>query len=196
MTSHSKLLATAILLFIYIIMCPCKAYSLTTGGEDDGVDDVLRFVPITATYALKLSGVDGSSSWKRLLVNTATSYAITIGTTYALKSTVHKMRPDRTDNKSFPSGHASMAFAGAHQLHKEYGKVSPWISIAGYGVAAFTAYDRVRRDRHHWVDVLTGGAIGVAATELGYFLGDKITGERSRYSVAVTPEGVALAINL
>lgn len=196
MATHRHSFAATILLFIYIIMCPCTAYSQTTGGKSDDVDDILRFVPITATYALKLSGVDGSSSWKRLLVNTATSYAITIGTTYALKSSIHKQRPDHTDNKSFPSGHASMAFAGAHILHKEYGKVSPLISIAGYGVAAFTAYDRVRRDRHDWMDVLTGGAIGIASTELGYFLGDMITKERSRYSVAVTPEGVALAINL
>jgi len=163
MDTNRRILTVATLLLICIIMCPLAAFSQSNGGKGDGIDDYLRFVPITATYALKLSGVDGSSSWKRLLVNTAASYALTVGTTYALKHSVHKRRPDDTDNYSFPSGHTSAAFAGAHILHKEYGKVSPWISVAGYSVAVFTAYDRVRRDRHDVIDVLAGGAIGIAA---------------------------------
>lgn len=162
----------------------------------DGIDDYLRFVPVASVYVLKLSGVESASSWKRLLVNTAASYVLAAGVTYGLKESIHDMRPDRTDNHSFPSGHASMAFAGATILHKEYHRVSPWISVAGYGVATLTAVDRVRRNRHEWDDVLAGAAIGVLATEAGYWLGDKITGEHSRYAVGAGPEGVSLTINL
>lgn len=181
---------------LLLLLLPSPACSQEDRIRGDGLDDALRLVPVTAVYALKLSGVEGSSSWKRLLVNTAASYALAIGSTSILKSNVHSKRPDMSDDHSFPSGHAAVAFAGAHQLHKEYGKVSPWISVAGYGVAVFTACDRVGRNRHWWADVLAGGAIGVASTELGYLLGDLITGERSRYRVAVSSEGVALAINL
>ncbi len=162
----------------------------------DGIDDYVRFVPLALTYALKASGVDGASSWKRLVVNTATSCAMTVGVTWALKSVVKDNRPDGTGNDAFPSGHTSFAFAGATILHKEYGKVSPWISVAGYGVATLTAVDRVRRHRHEWDDVLAGAAIGILATEAGYRLGDLITGEHSRYSVSVGPASVTVCVLL
>ena len=44
----------------------------------------------------------------------------------ALKKVVNEERPDHSDNKSFPSGHAAMAFAAATSLHKEFGKQNPW----------------------------------------------------------------------
>lgn len=161
--------------------------------RSDGPDDILEYTPLLATYVIKLSGVDGASSWTRLGVNTAVTLGIAAGSAWTLKSTVHSMRPDGTDNRSFPSGHAVMAFAGATILHKEYGKVSPWISVGGYAVAAFTAFDRVQRNKHHWWDVVAGAGIGIAATELGYWLGDKITGERSRYNIGVSPGGIAFS---
>lgn len=162
----------------------------------DGVDDYLRFAPIAAVYVMKAAGVEGAGSWKRLIVNSAASFAITTGVTWSLKHAVDDTRPDLTDDDAFPSGHSAYAFAGATVLHKEYGRVSPWISVAGYAVATATAVDRVCRNRHNWDDVVVGAAIGILSTEVGYWIGDKITGERSRYSVGVTTSGVSLAINL
>ena len=130
------------------------AYSNHKRYHGDGIDDALRFVPITAAFALKAAGVESASSWQRLVVNSAASFAISAGTTWALKHTVDRERPDGTDNKSFPSGHTTFAFAGATILYKEYQHTSKWIGIAGYGVAALTAADRIRRNRHHWEDVL------------------------------------------
>ena len=176
--------------FLLLIMLVC---SLNANAQrSDALDDVLRLVPLAATYTMKAAGVESASSWKRLGVNTITSFVICYGTTQALKHTINKERPDGSDNRSFPSGHSAIAFAGAHQLHKEYGKISPWISVGGYAVAILTAADRIRRDRHDWVDVTAGAAIGIASTELGYWLGDKITGEKSRYQVSIAPNGVAM----
>ena len=59
-------------------------------------------------------------------------------------------------------------------LHKEYGRLSPWISVAGYGVATFTAVDRVVKDRHHWYDVDAGAGIGIVSAELTDYLGRKV----------------------
>ena len=70
------------------------------------------------------------------------------------------------------------------------------ISVAGYGVATFTAIDRVCRNRHHWYDAVAGAAIGIASTELGYWIGDKITGEHGRYSFAIAPQGISVKIAL
>lgn len=160
----------------------------------DGADDYLRFVPVAGVFALKACGVEGASSWKRLAVNTAASCVLASGTTWALKHAIHERRPDGTDHYSMPSGHATFAFAGAHILYKEYARVSPWIAVAGYGVATAVAVDRVARNRHHWYDVCAGAAIGILGTEAGYWLGDKLTGEHSHYAVAVGPQAVSLAI--
>lgn len=178
------------LLFCLLLLLPLSA-SAQKEYHGDGIDDYLRFVPLVSVYALKASGVESASSWRRLAVNSALSVALSAGVSYGLKLSVKEWRPDRTDRRSFPSGHTTLAFAGATILHKEFGHVSPWISIAGYSVATLTAIDRVRRNRHHWGDVAAGAAIGVGGTMLGYWLGDKLTGEQSRYSVGVSSEGLS-----
>lgn len=123
-----------------------------------------------------------------------TSYVVTSATAWGLKHVVSERRPDGTDHRSFPSGHATVAFTGAHILYKEYARKSPWIAVAGYGVATAVGIDRVARNRHHWQDVCAGAAIGVLGTEAGYWLGDKLTGEHSHCVVAVGPQAVSMAI--
>lgn len=183
------------LLFLTIWMSVnCAAQHKRYHG--DGIDDYLRFVPVASVFVLKAAGTDSQSSWKRVAVNSATAFAINVGTTYLLKNVVHSTRPDGTDNRSFPSGHTSVAFCGAMILHKEFHKTSPWISVAGFSVAAVTAADRVRRNRHHWTDVLTGAAIGVLSAEAGYRIGDLITGEHGNVDVAIMPGGLQLIVKL
>lgn len=160
----------------------------------DGPDDVLRLVPVAGVYALKACGVESASSWKRLAVNSATSLALTAGVTWALKQTIHERRPDWTDRHAFPSGHAALAFAGATLLYHEYRHTSLWIPAAGYALATGVAIDRVARNRHRWQDVAAGAAIGVGSTALGYWLGDLVTGEHSRYAVAVGANQLSLTI--
>ena len=156
----------------------------------DGLDNYLRFLPVASACVLKASGVRSASSWRRLTVNTAVSLTLSVGVAHGLKQMVHEWRPDGTDRRAFPSGHSTLAFAGATILCKEFGRVSPWITGAGYGVAVLTAVDRVRRNRHDWGDVAAGAVIGVGSTLLGYWLGDKITGESRRCDVALTGSGV------
>jgi len=162
----------------------------------DGVDDYLRFAPIVSVYVLKGAGVESKHSWKRLAVNTLSSLVLTTGTTYALKKMVKSERPDGTDEDSFPSGHTSFAFAGATLLCQEYGQKSPWIAVAGYTVATLTAVDRVRRNRHHWGDVLAGAAIGVGSAELGSLIGKLLVKDDERYQVSVSPAGLYVLVNL
>ena len=162
----------------------------------DGADDWLRFVPVASVVVMKAAGVESASSWKRLAVNSGLSLVLSSGTTWVLKHSISERRPDWTDRHAFPSGHATIAFAGATILDKEYRHLSPWISVAGYAVATGVAVDRVVRNRHQWHDVAAGAAIGVGGTILGYWLGDKITGERSRYSVGIGADGVALVVYL
>ena len=166
----------------------------------DGIDNVLEYVPTAAVFGLKLLGVPAESSWKRRLTVSVVSFGINAAVTYSLKHTIHEMRPDGTDNHSFPSGHTAVAFCGATTLMHEYRKVSPCIGVAGYAVATTVAVDRVRRNRHHWGDVVAGAAIGVASAEAGYWIGDIILGKGKKkkqdVSLSVAPMGMTLVARL
>ena len=166
----------------------------------DGIDNVLEYVPTAAVFGLKLLGVPAESSWKRRLTVSVVSFGINAAVTYSLKHTIHEMRPDGTDNHSFPSGHTAVAFCGATTLMHEYRKVSPWIGVAGYAVATTVAVDRVRCNRHHWGDVVAGAAIGVASAEAGYWIGDIILGKGKKkkqdVSLSVAPMGMTLVARL
>ena len=158
-----------ILLFFAFSVC-LGATAQDKRYHGDGIDDVLQYTPMAASFILKMAGVPSRSSWEQRIYKSGATFLLCAGTTYALKHTIHSRRPDGTDNRSFPSGHTAVAFCGATVLHKEYGKVSPWISVAGYAVATATAVDRVRRNRHHWVDVAAGAAIGYLSAEAGYWI--------------------------
>lgn len=196
---------------ILMLMCSMPGYTqnatmvAATGLHDkryhgDGIDNVLEYLPTAAVFGLKMCGVEAESSWKRRLTVSVVSFALNGGVTYGLKHTVHEMRPDGTDNKSFPSGHTAVAFCGATTLMHEYRKVSPWIGVAGYAVATTVAVDRVRRNRHHWYDVVAGAAIGIGSAEAGYWIGDKILGTnrdgKNDVSLSVAPTGVEFVLNL
>ena len=72
-------------------------------------------------------------------------------------------------------------------------RLSPWISVAGYGVATFTAVDRVLKDRHHWYDAVAGAGIGIAATELTWWVSDRLFKHwRKKEQVAIGFSGNSL----
>lgn len=129
-------------------------------------------------------------NWPRFIANTAASVAVGyIGKT-ALKGMISEERPDHSDNKSFPSGHATMAFAAARSIDKEFRSESIWIPIAGYAAATAIGVERVASDRHHWYDVVAGAALGYGASELTWWLSDKIFPQNK--NVAVTFNGNTL----
>ena len=82
------------------------------------------------------------------------------GATWVLKELVHERRPDRSDDRSFPSGHTSVSFAAAATLEKRYG----WrAGLPAFAVAAFVGAARVQADKHYVHDVLAGAVIGTAS---------------------------------
>lgn len=100
--------------------------------------------------------------------------------TTGLKEVFPERRPDGSDNKSFPSGHAGSAFAAAATLQNRYG----WqVGVPAQLAAAFVGYARVEAHKHYWYDVVVGAAIGEAS-------GFLITSRRNE-SVRVLPWGDA-----
>ncbi len=165
---EKRFFTTTIVVLLLCLTTPARA------EHGDGVDDALQYVPYASLVVLKAAGVESRHQWPQLLATAAASWVASAGTTYVLKHTIHEWRPDSTDRRSFPSGHAAFAFAGATALRHEYGQLSPWIAVGGYAIATATAIDRVRRDRHHWYDVCAGAAVGIGATELTYWLSDRL----------------------
>lgn len=82
------------------------------------------------------------------------------GVSYGLKELVHERRPDGSDRKSFPSGHAAISFAAAATLENRYG----WRAGApAFILASLVGVARVEARKHHWYDAVAGGAIGTAS---------------------------------
>lgn len=104
---------------------------------------------MAASFVLKAVGMPCRSTWEQRQYKATATFVLCAGSTYALKHSIHRMRPDGIDNRSFPSGHSAIVFCGATVLHKEYYKMSSWISVAGYAVVTATAADRICRNRHH-----------------------------------------------
>lgn len=115
---------------------------------------------------------------------------VTAGYTQALKFTVQRERPDGSNSQSFPSGHASAAFATANVIRRHYGW--GWGSL-GYGLAAYVASARLAHDRHYLSDVVFGAALGIAGGRTVTVSHDK---HRATIGAAPTAGGFAVMVNV
>lgn len=126
-------------------------------------------------FALGVPAVKGD--WRGDL-DAGLSMGAAVGASEALKHIFPERRPDGSDNRSFPSGHASVSFAAAATLQNRYG----WrVGLPAQLLAAFVATSRVEARKHHWYDVVAGAGIG----ETSGFL---LTSKRNT-SVRVMPWG-------
>ena len=69
-----------------------------------------------------------------------------------LKHLTHEERPDHSDFLSFPSGHATNAFAA----------INGWQWGVSVSLASVTSYLRLAANRHAWKDVVAGAVLGSA----------------------------------
>ncbi len=75
---------------------------------------------------------------------------------------------------SFPSGHATVAFAAATVFAMEY-KDRPLVPVIAYSAATLISLSRVTENRHWATDILTGAV-------LGYLTGRKVVNNYHRYA--------------
>jgi membrane-associated phospholipid phosphatase len=136
-------------------------------------DDYVQYAPAALMVGLKACGYEGRSDWASLAVADAFSVAVMTALVRSVKPIVDRTRPNG-GNHSFPSGHTATAFMTATMLHMEYGWRSPWWSIAGYTMAAYTGVSRILNNRHWMSDVAAGAVIGVGSVHLGYYLSELI----------------------
>ena len=142
--------------------------------EDYGV----ALTPLAATWMMKICGVKSRSNTRRMITANGLSLGLTVGLAQTLRWTVREKRPDGQGTNSLPSVHASLAYMGATILSREYGHISPWITIGGYTAATGTQMLRIGHNAHWVNDIFLGAGIGVVSTNLAYFLTDKIIGPK------------------
>lgn len=135
------------------------------GGILAGADDVRltgRAVLEAHTFAMMITGV--------------------------LKATTGRSRPFKQEgnmrfsmfatenpNWSFPSGHATSAFAVSSALSTRIKK--PWATVGLYTLSTLTAMNRIYDDKHWLSDTIVGAAIGTA---VGLAVGNMVNDEEDR----------------
>lgn len=83
-------------------------------------------------------------------------------------------------NGSFPSGHATVAFAAATVFALEY-KDKPWVPVFAYTAASLIGVSRITENKHWATDVLAGAA-------LGYLSGKLVVNNYHRYARIRAPK--------
>jgi len=86
---------------------------------------------------------------------------------------------------SFPSGHATIAFALATVFAEETS--DHWSDVAFYGAATLTGFSRLNDDRHWFADVLGGAA-------LGWAVGRFVTRSHRSSGLVVGPDGLGFRL--
>jgi len=139
-------------------------------NPSERADDILRYTPAAMVYGLHLVGIKGKND----LVDATGIYVLSTAIMGVSVQTTKRLsqheRPDGSDQHSFPSGHASTAFASAEFLRKEYADVSPWYGYAGYTIAAATGVLRLQHNKHWFGDVVAGAGFGILSTKAAYLL--------------------------
>ncbi len=147
--------------FLLVALC-CFVFSMQA-QEIDGSRKAVRTsgdVLVFATPVASLATVLILQDWEGLKQGVLAGVT-TLGATYALKYIVKKERPDHSDNRSFPSMHTSVSFAGAAFIQRRYGW--KW-GIPAYVLSTYVGWSRVYGKKHDWWDVATGAIIGAGSS--------------------------------
>lgn len=114
-------------------------------------------------------------------------------TNYAIKAVAGRERPNETTDanhwrkggSSFPSMHVTGAFALGTAFAESGSDDSRWLTrTLGYGLAGFTAYQRLRHNAHWLSDTVAAAALGTAT---GLFVVHRTYGNSALSGLTVAP---------
>ena len=173
---------------------PVREYLLDNrSGFTDGLASVGDYYGELSTgyylgSALYVAGIVSDDDWVRYTgraVLEAHTFSLLI--TGVLKVAAGRSRPYlfegnkrfnwfETENRkwSFPSGHATAAFAISSALSKRIDR--PWVTAGLYTLSGITVLDRIYDDKHWLSDTIIGAAIGTA---VGLAVGKMINEEEA-----------------
>src|ERR1700744_2847070 len=142
------------IIFGMALIAALAPVSANAGSVNDGIEKAGVAVAIALPVAA--GGISlYKDDWQGVKQFAAVT-AATVGLAYLLKHVVHEERPDGSNDQSFPSDTAALAFAPANYLWDRYG----WqYGVPAYAAAAFVGYSRVESRQHHWWDVATSAGM-------------------------------------
>jgi membrane-associated phospholipid phosphatase len=134
--------------------------------------------------------------------------------TEAAKNLIDRQRPDRSDSRSFFSGHTAVTFAAANFLYREindyidsrpdysentleYTGIKTASFAVLYGWAGYVGYSRMHDNKHYLSDVLLGAAAGFVISNLIY--NDYLNSDNSLlnyFSLGISGHNPSVSLNL
>lgn len=109
--------------------------------------------------------------------------------TQGIKFAVQRTRPDG-EARSFPSGHASAAFATAAVVHQHFGRKA---ALPAYAIAVYTSTSRLQANSHYASDVIVGATLGLI---VGRTVSLEIAQSRLQLTPAPIRGGVLLVVTV
>ncbi|MBD0279327.1 MAG: phosphatase PAP2 family protein [Flavisolibacter sp.] len=144
-------------------------------GFSAKIDEALQWTPTAALFITDAFGVKTMHTTKQHLALHVMSGVVMTATIFTLKGMSHRMRPDSSNRKAFPSGHTANAFRGADILYQELKHTNHILAFSGYAAAAATGVLRIYNNKHWFSDVVTGAGIGFLSSRVSYWIMEKRT---------------------
>jgi membrane-associated phospholipid phosphatase len=113
---------------------------------------------------------------------------LSVTLTQGLKFAVRRARPDG-EARSFPSGHASAAFATAAVLQRHFGRRA---ALPAYAVAVYTSASRLQANSHYASDVIMGATLGLI---VGRTVSIDFPGSRLQITPMPVRAGLAIVVS-
>jgi membrane-associated phospholipid phosphatase len=166
------------------INVPFSAWNRNGGGEAFGeVGNVLGGPAVQFSLSGAAIGIGAISKNKKLThfgLDNLQAQAYSAGFAVVFKELFHRARPNTgegsfafygpfhgKENKSFYSGHTTLAFTTATMAYLHSGK-KWWVGAISYSLATYVGLSRMQMQEHWASDVLAGGIMGTVIANYVY----------------------------
>lgn len=133
------------------------------------LDNHLIYALIAIVYALDAAGIKAKNDFANRTALLIKGEIMMYVPVEIIKRATKQLRPDASNNRSYPSGHTAQAFAAATFLSEEFKDKIPWMPYAAYSMAGTVGMLRMANNKHYISDVLLGAAIGIIAMKVSYW---------------------------
>lgn len=176
--SAFKITLHTFLLGVVIFICP-PAHATNLFANKNKLSDIMMIMSPTYAFGMSMMIKDYKG-----VAQLGESVFLAQMMSETIKLFELETRPNKSDKKSFPSGHAVGAFSGAMYVHKRYG----WkYALVPYSMSLVAGWARTKVRAHYWHDVIGGAALSALVT---WILVDNY--KLNNMQIATDPDGIQI----